>query len=333
MNEAPPPEVSQAAHARAAARAAADWEEADRLKALIEAAGWKIVDRGTHFALSPAGPRNVIESDRVRYGRSDAVPSRLGEPATAQVTLVVWATDTPEDLARLLTALRQFAPEGTQVVIAADAPSPEQTSDLEAPDGPATEPIGGLAPEIVWLVERLGLAGAANAGLRRAIGRTVVLVDPSVEPTDDIVTPLVRALDDPSVAVVGDLGATSADLRRFEEAPPGDVDTIDGTLMAFRREDFLSRGPLDERFRTGRYLDTWWSFVLRDHDDEAADPRRALRADGLPLVRHDRQMDPSIADEQRARLDKRAFYRFIQQFGGRDDLLVANREARRPPEG
>ncbi|MEO8229494.1 MAG: glycosyltransferase [Chloroflexota bacterium] len=334
MSEAPPPEVSQAAHARAAARAAGDWTEADRLKALIEAAGWKIVDRGTHFALSLAGPRDVVETGRVRYGRSDAVPSRLGEPASVPVTMVTRATDAPEDLARLLGALRRFAPEGSQVVIVADAPSAEQTAALDAPDGPATEPISVSAPEIVWTVERLGLAGAANAGLRRAVGRTVILVDPSVEPTGDILTPLVRALDDPSVAVVGDLGATSVDLRRFADASAGDVDTIDGTLMAFRREEVLARGPLDERFWTERYIDTWWSFVLRDDDDDdSSEPRRALRIDGLPLVRHDRRVDPSISDEQRARLDKRAFYRFIERFGGRSDLLVVNREARRPAEG
>lgn len=334
MNEGPPPEVSQAAHARAAARAAGDWAEADRLKALIEDAGWKVVDRGTHFALSLAGARDVVEAGRVRYGRSDAVPSRLGEPAVQPATVIVRATDSPDDMARLLSALRQHAPAGTQVVIVADAPSPELAAALEAGDGPATEPIGGLVPEIVWTVERLGLARATNAGLRRSMGRIVVLVDPSVEPTGDIVSPLVRSLDDASVAVVGDLGAISTDLRRFEEAPPGDVDAIDGTLMAFRREDLVARGPLDERSRSGRHLDTWWSFVLRDAEvGDAQEPRRAVRIDGLPLIRHERPVDTSITDEERARLDKRAFYRFIQRFGGRRDLLTASQGARRPPEG
>lgn len=332
VSDGPPPEISQAAHARAAARAAGEWAEADRLKTLIEAAGWKIVDRGTHFALSLAGPRDVVEPGRVRYGRSDAVPSRLDEPASATATLVVRATDAPDDLARLLGALRRHAPDGSQVVIVADAPSAEQTVALEATDGPATEPIGGLAPEIVWTVERLGPPGAANAGLRRAVGRTVVVIDASVEPVGDIVTPLVRALDDPSVAIVGDLGATSVDLRRFEEAPPGDVDAIDGSLIAFRREDLVARGPLDERFRTGRHLDTWWSFVLRD-GDEATEPRRAVRVDRLPLIRHDRREDSSIPEDQRVRLDKRAFYRFIERFGSRRDLLLADREGRRPIEG
>jgi hypothetical protein len=327
VSDGPPPEVSQAAHARAAAREAGDWIEADRLKALIEAAGWKIVDRGTHFALSLAGPRDVVEAGRVLYGRSEAVPSRLAEPAVAAATVVVRATDMPADLARLLGSLRRYAPAGTQVVIVADAPSPEQTADLEAPDGPATKPIGELVPEIVWMVDRLGFASAANAGMRRTVGRTIVVVDPSVEPTDDVISPLARALEDPEVAIVGDLGVISRDLRRFEEAPPGDVDAVDGMLMAFRREDLIAHGPLDERFRTGRYLDTWWSFVLRDgDDDEATEPRRAIRM-ALPVVRHDRRYDSSISEDQRTRLDKRAFYRFIERFGSRRDLLVASREA------
>jgi tryptophan synthase beta subunit len=49
-----PEEVLSAAHERAAARAAKDWPEADRIRAEIEAAGWKVVDRGTDFALEPA---------------------------------------------------------------------------------------------------------------------------------------------------------------------------------------------------------------------------------------------------------------------------------------
>ena len=336
MSDGPPPEVSQAAHARAAARAAGEWAEADRLRTLIEAAGWKIVDRGTHFALSPAGPQDVVEAGRIHYGRSDSVPSRLGEPATVVATVVVRATDTPDDLARLLDALRRHAPDGTQVAIVADAPSVEQTAALEAAEGPAAEPIAGSVPEVIGMVERLGVAGAANAGLRRAAGRVVILVDPSIEPTGDIVTPLVGALDDRTVAIAGDLGTTSADLRRFAEAPPGNVDAIDVTLMAFRRDDLVARGPLDERFRTGRHLDTWWSFVLRDDDEtaDAAEPRasrRAVRLEHLPLVRHERREDPSIPEPERARLDKRSFYRFIERFGARRDLLEAEREGRRTP--
>ena len=51
-----PDEILTLAHERARARAARDWAEADRLRAAIEAAGWKIADRGTDFALTPATP-------------------------------------------------------------------------------------------------------------------------------------------------------------------------------------------------------------------------------------------------------------------------------------
>ena len=93
-----------------------------------------------------------------------------------------------------------------------------------------------------------------------------------------MITPLVQALDDPSVAVAGAWGITSSDLRTFEDAPPGDVDAIEGYLLAFRRGDADARGPLDERFRFYRNLDIWWSLVLRDAGEaEGATPGRSCR--------------------------------------------------------
>jgi cysteinyl-tRNA synthetase len=48
-----PDDVLSAAHARAAARAARDWPEADRLRAEIEAAGWEARDVADGFQLVP----------------------------------------------------------------------------------------------------------------------------------------------------------------------------------------------------------------------------------------------------------------------------------------
>ncbi len=308
-----PEEVLTAAHDRAKARAARDWATADKLRADIESAGWTIVDRGTDFALSPAAPPDIEEGARVRYGASRNVPSRLGEAPAGLATVVLIATDYAADTERALTALREHAPEGTSIVVVADAPSDEQAAALDA----ATD----ADAEIVWTSERLGHAAAANTGIRRAAGRVVILMDSSVEPTGDVVTPLVRALDDPSVAVVGGWGLASADLRTFEEAPAGDVDAIEGYLLAFRREDYLTRGPLDERFRFYRNLDIWWSLVLRD-EGESDTPRRAVRLDDLPADRHEHRGWASLPDEERTRQSKRNFYRIIDRFGSRRDLLV-----------
>jgi hypothetical protein len=313
-----PDEVLSAAHARAKAREARDWAEADRLRGEIEAAGWKIVDHGTDFALSPAAPPDVAEAERTRYGASRNVPSRLDEAPVGLATIVIIATEWPDDLARALAWLRAATPPGTSVVIVADAPSPEQAAALDALEA---QPSEDPPVEVVWTSERLGHGAALNIGLRRAAGPVAILLDTSVEPTGDFVKPLVRALDEPTVAVTGGWGIVSRDLRKFEDAPPGDVDAIEGYCQAFRRADYAERGPIDERFRFYRNLDIWWSLVLRDNGPGQA-PRRAVSLEGLPLVRHEHRGFTSLPDDERDRLSKRNFYRIIDRFGSRRDLLV-----------
>lgn len=321
-----PEAVLTAAHDRARARAERDWATADRLRDEIEAAGWSIVDRGTDFALAPSAPPDVAEAGRVRYGASGNVPSRLEEAAAGLATIVLVATDWPADVDRALAGLRAGSPDGTSVVIVADSPSDEGAlalESIESDTGAAT--AAALPVEIVWTSERLGHGAASNIGIRRAGAPVVILLDTSLEPTGDIVTPLVRALDDASVAVVGGWGITSGDLRTFEDAPAGDVDAVEGYCQAFRRADFAALGPLDERFRFYRNLDIWWSLVLRDCGEDDP-PRRAVRLDGLPLVRHEHRGWGSLSEEERARQSKRNFYRIIDRFGSRRDLLVAHRD-------
>jgi cysteinyl-tRNA synthetase len=306
-----PDEVLSLAHARSAARAARDWPEADRLRAEIEAAGWKVVDRGTDFALEPAAPPTVEEAGIVRYGSSAAVPSRLEEPSVGLATVVVVATDWPDDVARAVRGVRAHAPAEVSVVVVADGPSTEQDAALvDVSD----------AAEVIRTSERLGTGAAWAIGLRRAEAPVVVRLDASVEPTGDIVTPLVRALDDPTVGVAGGFGIASADLRHFEDAPAGDVTAVEGYVLAFRRSDAVARGPIDERFRFYRNLDIWWSLALRD-EGEGRPPRRALAVD-LPVRRHEHRGWTALPDAERDRLSKRNFYRIIDRFGPRRDLAT-----------
>jgi cysteinyl-tRNA synthetase len=306
-----PEAVLSLAHDRSAARAARDWAEADRIRGEIEAAGWKIVDRGTDFALEPARPPTVDEGDIVRYGASLDAPARFDEAPVGVATVVLVATDWPADLERALAALKAHAPDGTSVVVVADAPSPEQDAALPPTDDRV---------EVVRTSQRLGDAAAWNLGIRRAGGPIVIVLDTSVEPTGDVVTPLVRALDDPTIGVAGGFGIVSGDLRSFEAAPPGDVTAVEGYAIAFRRADAAERGPLDERFRFYRNLDIWWSLVLRDQGEEAA-PRRAVAVE-IPATRHEHRDWTSTPEPERARLSKRNFYRIIDRFGYRRDLAT-----------
>ncbi len=317
-----PDEILSAAHARSQARADRDWARADALRAEIEAAGWKVVDRGTDFALTPMAAADVDEGARIRYGSSRSVPSRLDEPSTGTATVVLLATDWPADLDRAFAGWRAHAPAGTSLVVVADAPSDEQAERLtalgEAPDD------GVLPVEVVWTGARLGHGEALDIGLRRSSGGMVVVADTSIEPNGDVISPLAAALEDATVAIAGAYGIVSDDLRKFRDAPAGDVDAIEGYLQAFRRDDYRARGPFDARFRFYRNLDIWWSLVLRD-EGAGEMPRRAVALDGLPLVRHEHRGWTSLPDEDRDRQSKRNFYRIIDRFGSRRDLLVSSR--------
>jgi Glycosyl transferase family 2 len=180
-----------------------------------------------------------------------------------------------------------------------------------------------MPSEIIRTSARLGQGAALNIGIRRSRAPVIVVVDPSITPTGDVITPLVDALADPTVAIVGPLGLDSSDLRRFDEpvVPERSLEAaaIQGYLMAFRRADAAERGPIDEAFRFYRNLDIWWSLVLRD-EGEGRPPRRALVVPGLQLERGEPAAWRDTAPAERDRLSKRNFYRILDRFRTRPDL-------------
>ena len=317
-----PPEILRLARDRAAARRTRDWATADRLRAELEAGGWKVVDRGTDFTVEPANPPDVVDDGVVRYGSSASVPSRLEEAPVGVASVVLVATEWPEDVERAVRGLVEHGPDGTQVVVVANGVDEAVEDALASLEGAGSP---GIGVELVRTSDRLGHAAALNAGLRRASASVVILLDPSIEPTGDIVTPLVDALQDPGVGVAGGFGIVSQDLRHFTDASEGttDVDAIEAYALAFRRADVTERGPLDEHFRFYRNLDIWWSLVLRDEGEEEV-PRRAVRVP-LPVTRHEHRGWTSLPDDERDRQSKKNFYRILKRFATRRDLLVAHR--------
>ncbi len=313
----PPPDVVARAEERAAARARRDWSRADALKAEIEAAGWKIADIGRRFALEPSSPPDVVVDGVTRYGSARNVPSAVGAPPSAVATIVLVAEDDPAGLDAVLAGLRAHAPSGTHVVVVANDPGPAQETRLP------TSAEGALAIEVLRTSTRLGAAAARNVGLRRARGAVVVLADLSLAPVGDAVTPLVRALEDPRVAVAGATGSAVPELPRLVASDTEEPDVIDGGWLAFRRGDCARPGPLDERFATEAFLSAWWSLTLRAGDGEAP-PRRAVRVE-VPVARRPERDRAVTPDPGRERLARRDGYRLLDAFRDRRDLLAADR--------
>jgi hypothetical protein len=329
--DGPPAEITHLVRERIEARARRDWPRADAIKAQIEAAGWRVTDRGNRTSVSPAAPQTVDVDGELRYGSAAAVPSLLDAPATATWTVVVVASEQPERVSRLLDGLRRHAPAGTRVVAVANDPSDAQVSALD-PEAADRAPIDGTAPELLRTSTRLGFAAALNIALQRSAAEFVLIADTTAWPTGDALSPLQAALSDPTVAAAGAFGLMAAEpgplrpgaLERVERGTTAeatadataDATALEGGWLAFRRSDYRELGPLDEHFITPSWLDVWWTLRLRagaepegaeydeqaeqtdpgaDHDvDASADGASADAASADGASAADAAQDPSI---------------------------------------
>ena len=257
--------------------------------------GWEPVD-------SPAGStaRPVLQ-------RTAQQASVLEQPASLPASIVVVLDDYPQDLARLLAGLHANPPATDhELVLVANAPA-------AGADG-LPQPAAGL--QVIESEQRLGWADAVNLGLHRTGGAVVALLDSSLEPSGDFLVPLLAAFEDPAVGVAGPWGVTSGDGRQFDDAPPGEVDAIEGYCLAIRRDALQQVGGFDHRFRFYRNADLDLSFAVR------ANGWKALRTEPVPLERHDHRGWLAYPEAERDRLSKRNFYRFLKHWGDRRDLLL-----------
>jgi hypothetical protein len=293
-----PGDVVRLAEERAAARAAKDFAQADSLRDRIAETGWTVVDEPGGYRLeSPIDE----EAPRVR-GRAGDVASVLGDEPDMDVTVHWVCEGWPEDIERAIAGFR--ANEGGRSVqyVIADVTGRSPS-------------VWGDGVEVVWLEGGTGWGAARNAGLKRTRGRTALVMDGSVEPTGDVFGPIESALADDRVGLCGPFGIVTHDLRQFEEARGGDVDAIEGYLIAVRRETMLAAGLFDEKFRWYRTADIEFSFRVRDLG------KRATVVD-LPVTKHEHRMWFETKPEDRARWSKKNFYRFLDRFRDRWDLLV-----------
>jgi hypothetical protein len=294
-----PGQVVRLAEERAAARSAKDFRAADALRDRIADAGWTVVDEPGGFRLEPVVGEGEGPPIRARPGD---VVSVLDEEPEVDVSVQWVCEGWPDDIERAIAGFRSNAGDRSVQYVVADVTDREPAA-------------WGEGIEVVWLEDGTGWGAARNAGLKRTRGRTVLVTDGSVEPTGDVFGPLESALEDPRVGVCGPFGITTRDLREFDDAGGGECDAVEGYLMALRRETVLEAGLFDEKFRWYRTADIEYSFRVKDQG------RRATVVD-VPATRHEHRMWFNTPPEDRARWSRKNFYRFLDRFRDRWDLLV-----------
>lgn len=303
-----PPEILALSHERDELRKKGKYDRADALKRQIEDAGYGIKDNphGAHLIVLPS-----IEVDGVVYRTTRHVPSLLEEVDQCEFSVNILANTSFEETKRCIESVLQSI--GTQKVeiILVENKALEQLNawfkTLQRNDSRL---------HLLSTSRPLGEAEARNVGLHRSKGKYILLLDTSVELIGDVFTPIEEVLDDKSVGISGFKGLITEDQHHFEESTNVEVEVITGSFMAFKRSLLKKIGLFDERYRFPYYMEADFTFAVRDSGV------RALVTPNLPINSHPQFQDTTLSDAERTRLSRRNFYRFLEKWGRRDDLLL-----------
>jgi hypothetical protein len=307
-----PADILALSHERDELRKRGKYERADILKRQIEEAGYGIKDNphGAHLIVLPS-----VEVDGVAYRTIRQVPSLLDEEDHCEFSINLLANGSVDETKRCLeSVLRSIGSQNFEMLLI-DNGSQDQLhawfKELQHDDS-RLHMLSASRP--------LGEAEARNIGLKQSGGTYILLIDSSVEVAGDVFTPLAQVLEDRSVGITGIKGLSTDDLRHFEESSALEVEALEGSCMAFRRKLLKKVGLFDERYRFPYYMDIDFNFAVRDSG------ARAIVTPNLPLLIHPQIQDVQLSDAEQTRLTKRNFYRFLEKWGHREDLLVENLE-------
>lgn len=296
-----PDEIEHLLRQREEARAARDFARADQIRDELAAAGFEIRDTPGGAVVDKTNAYETVDPTQLS--------SRLDEAADVEFSFHLLYEGFPEDVDRFLAGLEKNCDlSSTEIVIV----------DNGSPDADLVERWAGERTSVLHLAREVGWAAARNAGLKGARGEIVVLVDLSVEPTGDILTPLREALADPTVGLAGPFGLVSESMREWEPSAGPEVDALEGYLIATRR-GLLANGLLSEKFKWYRNADIDLSFQIRSEGLKAM-------VVPLPVEKHVHRGWESLDEAERAKRSKRNHYLFFDRWKGRHDLLLSHRE-------
>lgn len=302
-----PPEILALSHERDLLRRRGNYQRADELKKLIEDAGYAVKDNphGAHLITLPG-----VDVDGKTYRMVRDLPSLLQQADTCTFSVVILARNNAESVRRCIQSVLRCADASDIEVLLIDNAS-QDGIDLWAEALRYEEP----RLHLLRATRMMGVAEAYNMAFKQSHGRYILLLNSNTELTGDIFTPLQKTLTNQQIGITGLRGLSTDNLRHFTECEQEEAEVIDGQCMAFPRALLKQTGLFDERYRSPQYMDIDFNFAIRDLGLEVA-----VTPD-LPLVYHEGEQNTELSDAEQVRLRKRNFYRFLEKWGDREDLL------------
>ena len=313
-----PASVQATVQERAVARERKDYTDADRIRRQLDADGYVLQDTISGARVRPKAAWEKVDEARNTVSSAAEVPSLVNQPDTHEVTIGIVANNYKDDVKRIVESALKWAGDRDAEAVVLDNGSTDGTSEW-LDELAATEP----RIRVIHADHTLGEGAAKNIVLKQSLGRTVVLVDTSVEITGDIYGPIDHYLDRDDVGVVGPFGLRTDDLHHFHdgEGESGNMDAMQAYCFAFRRETLRNVGLMRESFRFYRNLDIDFSFHFKEQGHQI------VADQSIPVVLHEHRVWSELAEGERDELSLKNYRRFLEKWGDRADLLVSNHES------
>jgi len=303
-----PAEVVDLADARAAAKAAKDYAEADRLREQIAERGYLVTDAPDGYRLAVKPPFDVVSSLEALA----AGPYADGARCAVLVLVDGW----PDDVEACVRALLDHS-DPSIVVVGLDCGNVDgagmrlRALAEEFPDRVTDLHLAAPLAQVGW-------ARATTALIEGCRSEFVASMDLSTLLDGDAFSVILAQFDDPTVVASGWRGV-DVDLadnwRSFTDAGPGEVDAILGYLLVVRR-DAAAAAPPHPKARFYRNADMEWSLALRE-----AGGRLVIPADPVP-AHQDRHHGYHDSDpEYRDRESRKTYDRLLQRFRAKPEIL------------
>ncbi|MBI5080395.1 MAG: glycosyltransferase, partial [Chloroflexi bacterium] len=296
-----PSRIIEWAKERDQLRAEKKFAESDHLRDRIANVGYTIKD-------SPTGATFSLH----RYAKPSDVPSQLEKPVSLDWSVNLLAHNNRAEIIRAAQSVLKWRRESIEVIIVDNGSTDDTLEGIVdlACDDDRLRPI--------FLANDLGEGAGRNAGLRASRGKHVMILGGHIELNGDAFTPLAASLADERVGASGSNGLVSEDLFTFNPAPTSDCDAIEFYLFAFKRDRLNHVGMLDEKFVFYRNIDLDWSMAFKDKG------LRLMTIPQLPITIYEHpylRMNP----DERDRLSKKNYKRFLEKWRERKDLLIHSR--------
>ena len=310
------PEAEEQLLRRNRLRKAGEYEDADRIRAGLEDAGYVVEDGATASRIRPKAEWEKLTEDRDIVSSAAEVPSLVDEEDSRDLTIGIVACNYADDVKRAVNSAFNWANgRDIEAVIL----------DNGSTDG-ASEWLEELASRdarvrVIHADHKLGEGAAKNIVLKQSLGRTVILLDTSAEICADIYGRIEEMLDQKDVGVAGPFGLRTDNLHHFHdgEGESGEMDAMQAYCFAFRRSALKEVGLMRESFRFYRNLDIDYSFHFKEKG------KRILADASLGVVQHEHRVWSELAEGERDELSLKNYRRFLEKWGDRADLLVSGR--------